>query len=89
MSIARNPVPDFPDVDILMTHGPPKGILDGCPQGNVGCRNLLRALRRAKPLMHCFGHIHEGNGVEIVDWDAEASGASSLADREQDWWNEQ
>lgn len=27
-SIAQNPVPDFPGVDIMMTHGFPKGILD-------------------------------------------------------------
>ena len=67
-SIAANPIPSFPDVDIIMTHGPPKDILDECPQGNVGCPNLLRALRRTRPRMHCFGHIHEGNGVKVVDW---------------------
>lgn len=65
-SIATNPIPD--GVDIVMTHGPPKGILDWCPQGNVGCESLLRAICRVKPMMHCFGHIHEGNGVEVVDW---------------------
>ncbi|CAD6588150.1 MAG: hypothetical protein ASARMPRED_003410 [Alectoria sarmentosa] len=65
-SIATNPMPD--DVDIVMTHGPPKGILDWCPQGNVGCENLLQAIRRVKPMMHCFGHVHEGNGVEVIDW---------------------
>ncbi len=27
-SISTNPIPDFPSVDIVMTHGPPKGILD-------------------------------------------------------------
>jgi len=51
-----------------MTHGPPKGILDWCPGGSVGCENLLQALRRVKPIMHCFGHIHEGSGIEIIDW---------------------
>lgn len=65
-SIATNPIPD--DVDIVMTHGPPQGILDWCPQGNVGCENILQAIQRVKPMMHCFGHIHEGNGVEVVDW---------------------
>ena len=65
-SIATNPIPN--NIDIVMTHGPPKGILDWCPQGNVGCPNLLRAVRRVKPLMHCFGHIHEGHGVDAVDW---------------------
>ncbi|KAK0513521.1 hypothetical protein JMJ35_004507 [Cladonia borealis] len=65
-SIATDPIPD--DIDIVMTHGPPRGILDWCPQGNVGCSNLVQAVRRVKPLMHCFGHIHEGHGVEAVDW---------------------
>ena len=22
--------------------------------------------------MHCFGHVHEGNGVEVIDWKKEA-----------------
>ena len=65
-SIATNPIPDY--VDIVMTHGPPKGTLDWCPQGNVGCENILQAIRRVKPMMHCFGHIHESNGIEIIDW---------------------
>ncbi|KAK4694555.1 hypothetical protein P7C71_g3048, partial [Lecanoromycetidae sp. Uapishka_2] len=68
-SIAVNSIPD--DVDIVMTHGPPKGILDQCSEGNVGCENLLHALCRVKPMMHCFGHIHEGNGVEVIDWNKE------------------
>lgn len=65
-SIATHPIPDT--VDIIMTHGPAKGILDWRPEGNVGCKNLLQAVRRVKPKMHCFGHIHESNGAEIVDW---------------------
>lgn len=70
-SIAENPIPDFPAVDIMMTHGPPKGILDWTarePLG-VGCENLLRAVGRARPRMHCFGHIHEGHGATMVKWD--------------------
>ena len=65
-SIATNPIPN--NIDIVMTHGPPKDILDWCPQGNVGCPNLLRAVSRVQPLMHCFGHIHEGHGLKAVDW---------------------
>ncbi|KAL8750588.1 MAG: hypothetical protein Q9199_006965, partial [Rusavskia elegans] len=65
-SIAINPIPE--DADIVMTHGPPKGILDLCANGNVGCGNLLAAIRRVKPMVHCFGHVHEGSGVEVVDW---------------------
>lgn len=65
-SIGPNPIPH--DVDIIMTHGPPRGILDLCSQGHVGCPNLLQAIRRVKPRMHCFGHVHEGAGVEEIDW---------------------
>ena len=65
-SIATNPIPE--GVDIVMTHGPPKGILDWCPGGAVGCEILLQAIRRVKPMMHCFGHIHEGNGIKVINW---------------------
>ena len=65
-SIATSPIPE--SVDIVMTHGPPKGILDRCAEGNVGCNHLLQAIRRAKPKIHCFGHIHESNSIEIIDW---------------------
>ncbi|MCJ1418014.1 hypothetical protein MMC32_004359 [Xylographa parallela] len=71
-SIATEPIPD--GVDIVMTHGPPKGILDSCPGGNVGCDSLLRAIRRVKPMMHCFGHIHECNGIEVIEWQKFAAG---------------
>lgn len=64
-SIATNPIPD--DVDIVMTHGPPQGILDLCMAGNVGCPHLLRAMKRVRPMLHCFGHVHEGSGIEVVD----------------------
>lgn len=83
--IATNPIPN--DIDIVMTHGPPKGILDECPQGHVGCDNLLQAIRRVKPLMHCFGHIHEGYGIEVIDWkQPEAPGQTNEA--VQDIFNE-
>jgi hypothetical protein len=70
-SIAQKPVPDFPGVDIMMTHGPPKGILDECEQGSMGCENLLRAAGRARPRLYCFGHIHEGYGAKLVNWESE------------------
>lgn len=75
-SIARNPVPDLPNVDIIMKHGPPKGILDEFAQGHVECPNLLQALRRSRPLMHCFDHIHEGNDMKVVKWISEHNGKS-------------
>lgn len=67
--IAKNPVPDFPAIDVMMTHGPPLGILDAVESGeHVGCGHLLRAARRCKPKLHCFGHIHEGWGAQLVRW---------------------
>lgn len=67
--IAENPVPDWSEVDVIMTHGPPMGILDDVRSaGHVGCEHLLRAARRCKPRMHCFGHIHEGWGAQKVQW---------------------
>ncbi|WEW58353.1 hypothetical protein PRK78_003821 [Emydomyces testavorans] len=71
---AQNPVPSFPDVHIMLTHGPPKGILDIVPQGrHVGCQHLRRAVARARPLIHCFGHIHESHGAMRMNWEAESS----------------
>lgn len=35
---------------------------------HVGCEHLLRAARRCRPRLHCFGHIHEGWGAERVRW---------------------
>lgn len=65
-SIATNPIPS--GVDIVMTHGPPYSILDQVDSQNLGCPNLLYAVSRIKPLIHCFGHIHEGHGANIVTW---------------------
>ena len=55
----------IPDgVDILVTHGPPMGILDRTEMGeHVGCEELAVAVRdRIRPRYHIFGHIHEGAG---------------------------
>ncbi|MDX1458729.1 MAG: metallophosphatase domain-containing protein [Marinobacter sp.] len=54
------------DTDILITHGPPAGILDqvitdGHSQ-SVGCDDLTRELERLRLKMHVFGHIHESHG---------------------------
>jgi Icc-related predicted phosphoesterase len=50
-------------IDILVTHTPPYGIGDRTSWGeSVGCRDLLEAVRRIKPKLHVFGHVHEGYG---------------------------
>jgi Icc-related predicted phosphoesterase len=50
--------------DILVTHGPPYGHGDRTVSGEcVGCPDLLSAIRRLRPRLHVFGHIHEGYGT--------------------------
>ena len=51
-------------VDILVTHTPPFGYLDVPTSGYVhlGCPHLHDELRRIKPRMHVFGHVHASHG---------------------------
>lgn len=56
------------DTDVLITHGPPLGILDSTEEGEaVGCQDLRQALRRIKPKLHIFGHIHHSQGIAVQD----------------------
>jgi Icc-related predicted phosphoesterase len=63
------------DTAILITHGPPSlpdvvdyG-LDASARGeNCGCKMLGDAVKRVKPRLHCFGHMHEGRGVVDILW---------------------
>lgn len=56
------------DTDLLVTHGPPHGILDRTLRdADVGCEELRKALPRVRPALHVFGHIHEGYGMRDVD----------------------
>jgi hypothetical protein len=34
----------------------------------AGSSDLFGAVARARPRMHCFGHIHEGWGAKLVAW---------------------
>jgi Calcineurin-like phosphoesterase len=55
--------------DIVITHGPPKGIMDfTLAKERAGCPVLFWAIARARPAIHCFGHIHEGWGAKLVAW---------------------
>lgn len=53
------------DVDILITHAPPRSHLDLL---HLGCIHLLRELWRIQPRLHIFGHIHEGHGTEWLSF---------------------
>lgn len=51
------------DTDILITHGPPQGILDKTAYGDLaGCEELIKVVTEIRPKAHIFGHIHEGYG---------------------------
>lgn len=57
------------DVDVLITHGPPYGILDKTlfSGEHAGSKAFLEHSLRIKPKIHAFGHIHECYGTEQVD----------------------
>ena len=57
------------DTDIVITHGPPVGILDKVeyPSSHVGCYWLRKKIFQIKPKLHIFGHIHQSRGMEIID----------------------
>jgi Icc-related predicted phosphoesterase len=56
-----------PDVDILVTHGPPKGVLDKNRQGvRCGSSALLDWIDKHQPRLVVCGHIHEGYGTALV-----------------------
>ncbi len=56
------------DADIVITHGPPHGILDATSRGTLaGCELLrTRLLEELHPRVHLFGHIHEGYGWKQI-----------------------
>ena len=58
-------IPD--DTDVLITHGPPMGILDRVWRDSVGCADLTAAVTRIKPKVHVFGHIHCGYGYKLFN----------------------
>ena len=72
-------IPD--DTDVLVTHGPPMGFGDRSrTEGRSGCEDLAVAVRRVKPALHLFGHIHQDGGfwrdgdvclANVTTWECE------------------
>jgi hypothetical protein len=62
------------NANIVITHGPPliptaDYRLDLGRNGeHCGCSKLWTAIERTRPRLHCFGHIHEGYGAQVVRW---------------------
>lgn len=52
------------DTEVLITHGPPRGVLDQVHGGShLGCEELKIRLAVVRPRIHVFGHIHDSYGV--------------------------
>lgn len=52
------------NTNILVTHGPPKGIVDG----NLGCPVLMNKIKELKDLkLVVCGHIHKAHAIEFKD----------------------
>lgn len=62
---------DIPrDLDILITHGPPYRILDSTKDYYkhykiCGCPELLKRVKKVKPKVMIFGHIHDDGGRQM------------------------
>jgi Icc-related predicted phosphoesterase len=57
------------DTDVLITHGPPEGILDTISfrdPRHLGCRDLRIRVKHIAPQAHIFWHIHGGAG-QLLD----------------------
>ncbi|EAW14578.1 metallophosphatase domain-containing protein [Aspergillus clavatus NRRL 1] len=75
------------DVNVLITHGPPRGHLDL----GRGCASLRACLWRLPPLrrpaVHVFGHVHGGYGVERARWDGLQRAYEGVVDGRAKWVN--
>ncbi|MDB5171738.1 MAG: Calcineurin-like phosphoesterase [Phycisphaerales bacterium] len=71
--------------DILISHCPPQGFGDKTVRGlGTGSPSLLEAIRRVRPRLAVFGHIHEGRGrwtIEVDGQTVQLANASLMDER--------
>jgi len=69
------------DTEILLTHTPPYGVLDGTQRGaHVGCDTLAETLGELKRCrLHVFGHIHESHGAFVHQEEERVSVNAAMA----------
>jgi Icc-related predicted phosphoesterase len=61
-------IPD--DTDVLITHDLPHTIMDyvDWDRIHVGSPSLyFEVMNRIKPKVHCFGHVHSGYGIKVIE----------------------
>ncbi len=64
--------------DVAMTHCPPRGVLDlTYSRKRAGSAELFAAVARTRPVLHCYGHIHEAWGAKLVTWRENVSNTPS------------
>ena len=74
----------IPDVDILVTHGPPFGVLDQVStefNASVGSMGLLKAVKERKLKLHVFSHIHDQGGKTMKIGDTTFINCSIMDER--------
>lgn len=69
--------------DVLVTHMPPRFYLDVDGWGDEA---LLRHLKRVRPLVHVFGHVHEGYGQCNLQFDGFESRYEDVCRGNQGFW---
>ena len=71
------------DTDVLITHGPARGMLDHTVTGElVGCEDLFNRVMEVQPKIHVCGHIHWAYGQKNF-FGVEFLNASVLNERYQ------
>jgi len=57
------------DTDVLVTYGPPFGVLDQShpSAAHLGCEELAKTVEQIRPVLNVFGHIHGGHGQVTAD----------------------
>lgn len=72
------------DVEVLITHSPPHGVLDTVKSGrSEGCELLKERVEELNSLkLHVFGHIHESSGMNEFPGKVVSVNASMMP------WNE-
>lgn len=71
------------DTDVLVSHMPPRFHLD---VDGFGDEELLKSVKRVRPLLHVFGHVHEGYGREGLRFDAFEEGYERVCRDEAGVW---
>ena len=63
------------EIDVLITHQPPLGIMDGDGAYEYGSAELLARVLNICPRVHLFGHIHNATGIHAGKYTVFSNGS--------------